>query len=121
VLKASECTSLFRRETVVIETKRLTGMFTPICLDCSSKSSWRITIQSTTFCLCDDCCRKLSQMTNMSTKSANDHIFDVEFTCNMCNEVHHRNGKIADILSNLREPGWPICPECGDDMEDIDR
>jgi transcription elongation factor Elf1 len=50
-------------------------------------------------------------------KHASNHVFDIEFTCDECEEVQHINEKISDILSELSDSGWPICPECGHDME----
>ena len=46
------------------------------------------------------------------------HIFDIEFTCFDCEEVQHVKEKIATILSDIQNDGWPICPECGNDMEE---
>ena len=45
------------------------------------------------------------------------HRFKVDFTCSACEEVQHVDGTLNDILCGLREAGWPICPECGDDMD----
>lgn len=60
---------------------------------------------------------KVSKVKNAST-----HSFDIEFTCSRsvsnCHEVQHLTGTISEILSSLCESGWPMCPECGDDMED---
>lgn len=43
---------------------------------------------------------------------------EIEFTCPECEEVQRIEGKLADILSEMHESGWPICPECGTDMEE---
>lgn len=45
------------------------------------------------------------------------HIFDVRFICEECDQVQHIKETIEDMLSSLQECGWPICPECGIDME----
>lgn len=42
---------------------------------------------------------------------------DVEFTCNSCHEVQHIRGTLDSLLGELNCSGWPICPECGEDME----
>jgi len=49
---------------------------------------------------------------------AHKHVFDVELTCSKCEKVAHLKMNITTILSCLRESGWPICPECGQDMDD---
>ncbi len=53
-------------------------------------------------------------------KGASDHSFDIKFTCTRavseCDEVQHMEGNINNILDNICGSGWPICPECGDDM-----
>lgn len=58
---------------------------------------------------------KVSKMEHAST-----HIFDIKFTCSRsvseCDEVHHMKGNISDIVDNMYESGWPLCPECDDDM-----
>lgn len=43
--------------------------------------------------------------------------FDIEFTCPECEQVQHIEGIINTILSIIMEAGWPICPECGSDMD----
>ncbi len=50
-------------------------------------------------------------------ETPHNHKFDVEFTCNNCREVQHHEGTLEVLLSDLYTSGWPICPECGDDME----
>lgn len=52
--------------------------------------------------------------------SAKIHIFKIKLTCSECigNEVQHIEGTIADILSEIHDAGWPICPDCGWDMEE---
>lgn len=48
---------------------------------------------------------------------ATDHVFRIEFKCTKCDELQMIEKKISDILSDICEAGWPICQECGDDME----
>ena len=45
------------------------------------------------------------------------HVFNIEFSCPKCKEVQRVEGKIVDVLGGMCESGWPICPACGDDME----
>ena len=54
----------------------------------------------------------------VKTTHPEDHIFNIEFTCDKCRQVQHIKDIISDILSNIRHSGWPICPECGDDMDE---
>ena len=46
-----------------------------------------------------------------------EYIFEVSFVCPVCKETQYFSGTINDILSVLNEIGWPICAECGDDMD----
>lgn len=47
-----------------------------------------------------------------------DYIFHVKYTCPKCEAFQYGIGTIACILSTISELGWPICPECGDDMDE---
>ncbi len=46
------------------------------------------------------------------------YVFDILFACPQCHETQTVTGKVADILSEIRESGWPICAECNEDMEE---
>lgn len=41
----------------------------------------------------------------------------VEFKCHECVEIQNFDGSLEELLFNLRDSGWPICPECGEDMD----
>jgi len=43
-------------------------------------------------------------------------VYDIEFTCSRCEQVEHIEGNVCSILGTISESGWPICPECGEDM-----
>jgi len=52
----------------------------------------------------------------MSTHPA-DYVFDIEYRCDECQEATTFEGTINDILCEMSTAGFPICPECGDDMD----
>jgi rRNA maturation protein Nop10 len=43
--------------------------------------------------------------------------YNIKFTCPECDETQNMQETITGILSSIRDSGWPICPECGDDMD----
>jgi len=43
----------------------------------------------------------------------------VDFWCpdNECNTKQTIEGSVEQVLASIQEAGWPICSECGSDME----
>lgn len=45
------------------------------------------------------------------------HSFSIGLECPECGDVEEMCGTIEEILGSMSHVGWPICPECGSDME----
>lgn len=45
------------------------------------------------------------------------HVFLIDFMCPDCEKFQEMEGRIENLLSEIFCAGWPICPDCGMDME----
>ncbi len=43
----------------------------------------------------------------------------MKFVCNACLDIEQNimYNALDDLMSSMQVLGWPICPECGEDME----
>ena len=48
---------------------------------------------------------------------ATKHVFTIRLSCTECEETDTITGTIESILSGIGHAGWPICAECGKEMD----